>query len=292
MIEDHFQSFFIQVIFESTGIETEDINFRFVSGGCINNAVKLKCAAGNFFLKWNENAPSDMFETEAKGLKLLANNGIVATPIVINQGKADGKYYLLLELLEPAPRDKTYWETLGFRLAELHGCKDPRHGLSYDNYIGRLHQNNAQSSSWIDFFINNRLRPQVELAKNNHLLPTQTGKQFELFFEKLPNLIPEASPSLLHGDLWSGNIHTGPDGQAWLIDPAVYYGNREMDLAFTKLFGGFDPLFYQAYREANPMQPGWQERIDICNVYPLMVHVNLFGLSYLSAVERTISRYL
>jgi protein-ribulosamine 3-kinase len=292
MFDEHFKSFFEKVIFQSTGVETEEIDFSFVTGGCINNTVKLSCKAGVFFLKWNESAPAGMFEAEAKGLKLLQDTGAVRVPEIINTGTIEGKDYLLLEFLESARRAANQAETLGRELAALHRSSSSYFGLDHDNYIGRLPQKNESKQSWADFFIECRLKPQMGLAADNGLIANDTVLRFEAFYAKVPTLFPEEPPSLLHGDLWSGNVHTGPDGYAWLIDPAVYYGHREMDIAFTQLFGGFDEAFYKAYNEVFPLQPGWEERTEICNLYPLMVHVNLFGTSYLPAIERTLSRYV
>ncbi|MEQ8418288.1 MAG: fructosamine kinase family protein [Imperialibacter sp.] len=292
MFDEHFKSFFEKVIFQSTGVETEDIDFSFVAGGCINNTVKLSCKTGVFFLKWNESAPAGMFEVEAKGLKLLQDTGAVRVPEIINTGTIERKDYLLLEFLESGRRATNYSETLGRELAALHRHSSSYFGLNHDNYIGRLPQKNESKQSWANFFIECRLKPQVGLAAYNGLIANDTLLRFEAFYAKLPALFPEEASSLLHGDLWSGNVHTGPDGHAWLIDPAVYFGHREMDLAFTQLFGGFDASFYSAYHESSPLPPGWKERTDLCNLYPLMVHVNLFGTSYLPAVERTLYRYI
>jgi protein-ribulosamine 3-kinase len=292
MFGGHFKSFFEQIMFQSTGIETDNIQFSFVAGGCINNTVKLSCPHGEFFLKWNEAAPADMFEAEAGGLKLLHESGQVRVPSIVNLGNAEGKNYLLLEFLESGRRASSYSATLGQELAALHKHTiGSSFGLDHDNYIGRLPQKNEIRTSWTDFFIECRLRPQVGLAAYSGLIGSDTVKQFEAFYTHIPSLFPEEPPSLLHGDLWSGNVHTGPDGHAWLIDPAVYYGHREMDIAFSQLFGGFDASFYAAYHEAFPLEAGWEQRTEICNLYPLMVHVNLFGTSYLSAVERTLERY-
>ena len=233
-----------------------------------------------------------MFEVEARGLKLLQSTGAVRVPEIINTGSAEGKSYLLLEFLAPGRKATSYAETLGRELAALHQNSSPFFGLDHDNYIGRLPQKNETKPSWANFFIECQLKPQVGLAAYNGLIANDTVLRFEAFYDKLPALFPEEPPSLLHGDLWSGNVHTGPDGHAWLIDPAVYFGHRAMALAFTQLFGGFEPSFYSAYHESFPLQPGWEERTDLCNLYPLMVHVNLFGTSYLAAVERTLSRYI
>lgn len=292
MFSEDYESFFKQVIFRSIGTEVAELNFTFLAGGCINDTVKLSCAEGDFFLKWNDNVPEDMFAKEAAGLQLLFNSQTIRVPRVINQDHIDGKQFLLLEYLEPGRRQNTYWETLGQQLAALHKCQQDTFGLDHDNYIGRLPQKNERCKSWSEFFIECRLKPQVGLAKYNHLLPEKLYRQFDDFYRKVPGLFSDEPPSLLHGDLWSGNVHTSSEGFACIIDPAVYYGHREMDLAFTKLFGGFDPAFYYSYDETFPLSEGWEGRTELFNLYPLLVHVNLFGLSYLPAVERIVKRYI
>lgn len=292
MFSEDYESFFKAVLFRSLGKEVAEVHFTFLGGGCINDTVKLTCSEGSFFLKWNENAPEDMFPKEAVGLHILHNTGKIRVPQVVSQGAADHKPYLLLEYLEPGRQQSSYWETFGRELAELHKCTAPSFGLDHDNYIGRLPQKNEQRDSWSDFFIECRLKPQVGLAAYNHLIDDAMCRKFEVLYDKLPAIFPEESPALLHGDLWSGNVHISPGGYASIIDPAVHFGHREMDLAFTKLFGGFDPAFYHSYNESFPLFTGWEDRQEIFALYPLMVHVNLFGLSYLPAVERTLKHYM
>ena len=143
----------------------------------------------------------------------------------------------------------------------------------------------------MEFFIEGRLEKQIALAKNSGAIDSATVQQFNRLYNKLPEIIPEEKPSLIHGDLWNGNFMTGADGKAWLIDPAVYYGHREMDLAMTKLFGGFSTDFYESYNETFPLQKGFNNRVDIHNLYPLLVHVNLFGGGYLHEVKNILSRF-
>ncbi len=284
--------FFEQVLFESTGQNLKVLEVQFLSGGCINNAVRLRTAAGDFFLKWNEQAAENMFAAEAEGLRILRNNGSVRIPEVLGQGKVEGSYYLLLEYISSSKPSAGYWESLGHSLAQMHGQSREQHGLEHDNYIGRLPQNNELKDSWVDFFIEKRLQVQLGLAIYNGLVEPAFAERYKKLYPKLPELLPEEPPALLHGDLWSGNVMIGAEGQPCLIDPAVYYGHREMELAFTELFGGFDSRFYAAYQETKPLEEGYIERKAIYNIYPLMVHVNMFGTSYLSGVERTLDRYV
>ncbi|MBK5285164.1 MAG: fructosamine kinase family protein [Bacteroidia bacterium] len=155
----------------------------------------------------------------------------------------------------------------------------------------RYPQSNSQKRTWAEFFISERLEKQIAFAKDLGVIDNSTIQQFNNLYKRLPELIPEEAPSLLHGDLWNGNFMTGNDGKAWLIDPAIYYGHREMDLAMTKLFGGFSEEFYSSYIESFPLQKGFTERIDIHNLYPLLVHVNLFGGGYLIEVKNILSRF-
>ena len=265
---------------------------RRLGGGCIHQACYIKTGEQAYFVKWNESVAPDMFGKEADGLRLLSETRTVRIPEVMGSGSYLGKDFLVLEYLTPAASAHNYWEKLGEELAMLHLVRGKQHGLAYDNYIGRLDQVNAHSDSWVGFFIEHRLKEQLALACRQGLINQKLADKFEGLYELLPDLIPELQPSLLHGDLWSGNVHRGADGHAWLIDPAVYYGSREVELAFTYLFGGFDPNFYASYAHHFPLEPGFEERIALYNLYPLLVHVNLFGKGYLSGIEQTLSKYV
>ena len=163
--------------------------------------------------------------------------------------------------------------------------------MDHSNYIGRLPQRNAFEETWVDFFIEHRLEVQLGLAIYNGHVDSFYADRFRSIYAVLPDEFPDERPCLLHGDLWSGNVMIGPKGEPVILDPAVFYGHREAELAFTRMFGGFDPYFYSAYNEATPLEVGFESRIDLYNLYPLLVHVNLFGTSYLSGVERTLKRF-
>jgi protein-ribulosamine 3-kinase len=260
--------------------------FSFAGGGCINQGGTLKTTIGSFFLKWNDakKFPA-MFEAEGNGLQLLHRQNIIRIPKVIGHGKNGPHQFLLLEFIEQKSRSRNYWEQLGQKLAALHRCSSEAFGLDHDNYIGSLQQYNSPNSNWINFFIRQRLDAQVRLAINSGAVDAGWKKKFEALYAKLPSLIAVEKPSLIHGDLWSGNLITDEKGEPCLIDPAVYYGNREADLAMTRLFGGFSGEFYSAYEEAFPLPTGAEGRVDLYNLYPLLVHVNLFGGSYVHSVE-------
>lgn len=284
-------AFFETALFQATGMNVLVESMQFVPGGSINNTAKLTTSEGVFFIKWSESGPDDLFEKEAAGLELLQKHSPLRTPAVIGFGRADMKNYLLLEYLpKQAPRGD-FWELLGQRLALQHQQTHTLYGLPYGNHIGRLPQKNEQKAVWIDFFIEHRLEVQLGLAIYNELVDAEFARKFRTLYPQLPGLLPNEPASLLHGDLWSGNFLVGPGGEPYLVDPAVYYGSREMELAFTDLFGGFDRLFYLSYHENWPLEAGFRERIPIYNLYPLLVHVNLFGKSYLSGIEKTIRQF-
>ena len=282
---------FFNHILESTfGSQCELLEYQNIRGGCINHAAKLITRQGTYFIKWNSGLV-DMFEKELKGLQLLAHSKKVNIPKVFQAGEVDGKGYLLMEFIENGRESKLYWQSLGRSLAQLHQISNDQFGLNHDNYIGRLPQVNKRSPDWKSFFVDQRLLPQIEMAQKKALLDHITIKNFELLFNELGSLIPEEKPSLLHGDLWSGNIYCSKEEKPYLIDPAVYYGHREAELAFTTMFGGFDQLFYDSYNESFPLTRGFEQRIELFNLYPLLVHLNLFGSSYLGGIIQTLKKY-
>ena len=265
----------------------------FKSGGCINNALKLQTTEGDYFLKWQTGIPEDMFRKEAEGLRLLAKSSTIKIPKVIAYGKLEGKHYLLMEHIESAAPSKDYWKNFGVTLAEMHRNNSAEtYGLNHDNYIGKLPQPNDDNVDWIDFFIHNRLEYQLKLAIENRMVSNSFIDRYRNFYTFLPDLLPVDQPALLHGDMWSGNVLVGNDGKVCLIDPAVYYGHREIELAFTQMFGSFDYDFYTAYNATYSLDPGFDQRVSIYNIYPHMVHVNLFGQSYLNGVESVLKRYV
>lgn len=282
---------FLEAIFLVSLGRTPTVEFfQAVSGGNINNAAKVATSEGVFFLKWNENTPEETFALEVKGLELLQKKGI-KVPNVVAFGKEQGKNFLLLEYHQGLGK-KNFWSDLGKNLAHLHQEKQDFFGLEYDNYLGSLRQSNTPRNDGIEFFVEQRLKVQAGLAFYNGLVSQNFLDEFEKLYEQLPHLLPQETPALLHGDLWSGNVITSNQGEAMLIDPAVYYGFREAEIAFTKLFGGFEDDFYESYHYHYPLQAGFEERVAIYNLYPLLVHLNLFGLAYLPAIQRTVRRFV
>lgn len=253
-----------------------------VSGGCINHTHKIESSAGNFFIKFNSKTRfPGMFEAEAKGLTLLSEAKSIRTPEVILTGTYQAFSFIILEFIETGKRGEDYWENAGIQLAKLHRNTSKEFGLDHDNYIGSLPQSNKLHKNWVTFFISERL-----LAIGKEIIRPFIDKLEKSLNER----IPRESPALLHGDLWSGNIMCGSDGHATFFDPAVYYGHREMDLAMTRLFGGFSHEFYKAYHAEFPLENGFEERVDLYNLYPLLVHVNLFAGSYRDQVNAILNR--
>lgn len=262
-----------------------------LGGGCIHQAHRVDTSVGALFVKWNRLDQAANFDAEEQGLALLRDTQTVPVPDLISRGSVGDLAYLALSFIGQAPRAADYWEVLGTRLARLHQHSAEHFGLAQDNFIGALPQSNRMHRNWCDFFINERLMPTLEGAiKRGHLAPA-LRKDMERLCRRLPHWLPEAPPALLHGDLWGGNLLPGPDGQAVIFDPAVYYGHREIELAFMTLFDSPPARFYQAYESVWPLQPGFEERIDLYHLYPLLVHVNLFGKSYTGSVLRILRQY-
>jgi protein-ribulosamine 3-kinase len=286
-----FDQFFQSVFLISLGKEVAIKSYQMVAGGNINNAVKLETDHGDFFLKWNETVEEDFFTSEAQGLSMLRATKAIKTPRVLGEGIAQNMPFLLLQYLHPYPASGHYWTILGSSLAALHRHTHDQFGLVNNNYIGSLIQKNDFADDWVTFFIENRLEVQLGLAFYNGHITKEFMEKFRRIYAVMPGAMPTEPPALLHGDLWSGNIVASRKGP-FLVDPAVYFGHREVDLAFTLLFGYFEKRFYQAYNEAFPLEPGFEMRADLYNLYPLLVHTNLFGTSYLAGIERTMRKYL
>ncbi len=292
-MQDFYSDLLSRMLFQVLGDELEMEGVILQSGGDINMAVCAQTKHGDFFIKWNESELQDMFEKEAAGLQLLKKASSLKVPEVLGYGKVDDKSFLVLEFLERGKEDGSYWTRFGEGLAQLHHYQAEQHGLSHNNYIGRLHQNNEERKSWVEFFKDCRLEAQLGLAIYNNEVEADFVRDFKRFLTKLPEIIPESKPSLLHGDLWNGNAFGSTFGPT-IFDPAVYFGAREMDIAMTQLFGGFNQRFYEAYDTNYPLSDDFDALVEVYNLYPLMVHVNLFGANsgYLGSVWRTVKRYI
>lgn len=269
---------------------------RRLSGGDINDAFELELASGiRVFLKTNERAPASLFPAEARGLDWLREARALRVPevLAVSSGDEDEPSFLVLELIESARPASDFDERLGRGLATLHRFGAPRFGFERDNFIGSLPQRNREHDNWAEFFWSERLEPQLARAVDAGRASAALRAGFERLSSRLARLLgPEEPPARLHGDLWSGNLHVDGAGAPALIDPAVYGGHREVDLAMMRLFGGFDEVVFRAYDEAWPLAPGHAERVALYQLYPLLVHVNLFGQGYAESVSRNLARYV
>jgi fructosamine-3-kinase len=266
-------------------------DYSSVSGGSINEAYRIETAIGLFFVKTNDAAKyPGMFEAEKKGLKLLKENSKLKIPECITVAGNENDSIIILEYIESGMKDQNSWHLFAQQLAQLHRKTNDRFGLDHDNYIGSLKQSNFFHSSWAEFYIEERLSKQLKMAYDDKKISSRLLRSFDKLYQRLPDLFPVEHPSLLHGDLWSGNYMVTSEKQPCIYDPAVYYGHREMDIAMTRLFGGFPDEFYKAYNEHFPMEKKWEERMSLCNLYPLLVHVNLFGGGYVRELEIIVKR--
>lgn len=259
-----------------------------VGGGCINNGARLVTRSGeSFFLKTNPDAPAGMFACEVEGLIALKQEDGPRVP----QPYLHGNSFLLMEDLKPAAPQPDYWPEFGRRLAALHNHTHSHFGFHQDNYLGSTPQPNPWTEDGYEFFGEHRILFQVRLAVRRGLLGREDARRAEKLVERLPELIPPQPPSLIHGDLWSGNAITGPQGEPALIDPAVHYGWAEAELAMTALFGSFPPAFYRAYEEVRPLASGYARRYPLYNLYHLLNHLNLFGSGYLRQVQGILRQF-
>lgn len=263
-----------------------------IGGGSISRTLAAQSENARWFVKLNGADRHELFAAEADGLTALRACPALRVPAVVAHGKSGRQAYLVLEHLDLLPLRDDAAENAGRALAQLHRIAGERFGWHRDNFIGSTPQRNGQEPTWPLFFARCRLLPQLELARRHG----GTGKLIaygERLIEKIPALFGRERPaiSLLHGDLWHGNA-ASVAGQFALFDPAVYYGDRETDLAMSELFGGFPERFYAAYREAWPLPRGFEQRKTLYNLYHVLNHFNLFGGGYLPQAERMIASLL
>lgn len=272
-------------------------SFEPVRGGCVNHGARVDSTENrSYFLKWSGSASPELFEAEADGLEALRSARLLRVPEPIaHGGSAGGPAWLLMEHVPKGAADPRYDVHLGHGLARLHAstAEGDRYGWHRDNWIGSLPQSNPSVQSWTELWREHRLAPQLRLARDRGYLAGEGTRAVEALMDLLDEALADVdvAPHLLHGDLWSGNVYPGADGMPVLIDPAVYLGHGEVDLAMTELFGGFDARFYAAYEEAVGIGPGYQAfRRDVYQLYYLLAHLNLFGGGYEAAAIRTALR--
>lgn len=272
-------------------LKTSVNEIQTVGGGCINETYKIKTSGGTFFCKANSASKfPHLFEKEKNGLKLLAKENAIRVPDIIDYSERDNQQLLILEWIEEGSKTNQFWKSFGKQLAALHQITNDKFGLKENNYMGSVVQLNSEQANWVEFFIIQRLQPLIKLCQ--HQFGSKHHYQFENLYKKLPGIFDKEKPSLLHGDLWSGNFMCDETGAPVLIDPAVYFGHRSVDLAMTTLFGGFPSLFYESYHYHFPLPSNYQEQWRVCNLYPLLIHLHLFGPSYLSQIEQTLDAFV
>jgi fructosamine-3-kinase len=278
-----------------TTLATTIIEVSPVSGGDISQVARLRLADGRQVLvKWRGRAVVGMFAAEARGLHLLRAAQALRIPQVLTQHEATTTCpaFIVMEWLGRGHSTPQVATALGEGLAALHRVTSEQYGLDHDNFIGANPQPNQQWDNWVDFFREERLGFQMELAGRKGYLPRQRRQRLEKLLARLGEWLPALPPaSLLHGDLWGGNWLVTDTGEPALIDPAVYQGHREAELAFTELFGGFPSTFYAAYQQTWPLERGYEDRKELYNLYHLLNHLNLFGESYGGSVDRVLTRF-
>ena len=280
-----------EAISKATGSSFVPSGSSDIRGGCINQASRIKGKDGrNFFLKQNGADFHNFFEAEAEALMEIEATSTVAVPEVIVFGLTGKSSFLVLSLMEEGPDSPSSQATLGTQLARLHSIEQPYFGWHRDNCIGATPQPNPRSEDWVSFYANHRLAHQFDLAQNK-------GQSFaggSRLLENLPAFFSDYSPrpALLHGDLWGGNASCDKQGTPFVYDPASYYGDRETDVAFTHMFGGFSNAFYQAYEVVYPLDPGFKIRKILYNLYHELNHFNLFGGGYASSAQSSVHQLL
>ena len=264
-------------------------NIQLLTGGDINQVYHCTFDKQDLVVKLNSaNKFPNMFEKEKKGLELLAKSTFkIPKPIAF--GTLENFDYLVLEYIQPG--SSINWEIFGFKLAQLHKITHTQFGLDHNNYIGSLEQNNNYKSTWEEFYSNFRLLPLIEKARDQQLILKSDVNKIEKLCLKLNELIPITKPSLIHGDLWSGNLISDKNNEPVLIDPAVYYAHPEMDWAMLSLFGNYPTIAIEKYNEINPIEKDFEKRKEIHQLYPLLVHLILFGKGYYRSVMSIIEKF-
>jgi fructosamine-3-kinase len=278
-------------ISEITGKKFVSQQHLSISGGCINQGYAVSDGRLTYFVKLNQASHGEMFAAEMRGLQQMYKTQTIRVPKPLGWGVTGNSSYIILEWLEMTSGNHKSWQEMGRKLAAMHKTtSDEGFGWDMNNTIGSTPQINNFCDSWIEFYTQYRLSYQFQLAKRR-------GGSFPLA-DKLLAAIPELladyqiQPALVHGDLWGGNAGFTVEGEPVIFDPATYFGDREVDIAMTELFGGFPPAFYQGYEEVFPLDQGYETRKTLYNLYHVLNHFNLFGGGYASQANRMIEKIL
>lgn len=270
----------------------KNVRLQPVGGGSINDCYQISFTDSKLFCKVNSATKfPHLFQKESNGLKLIAAQGIITSPTVLDLFQQDNKQYLFLQWVEEGERTEGFWKSFGEKLAMLHRVTNEQHGWDETNYMGSVPQANTFYKNWCSFFAAERLAPMAAKCAAKGLLTNQLLSQLEALEKKLPDIFEEEAPSLLHGDLWSGNFMCNRQSEPVLIDPAIYFGHRSIDLAMTTMFGGFSKPFYEAYHYHFPFPANYKEQWAVCNLYPLLIHLYLFGTGYLPQIQNTLKQF-
>ena len=279
-----------KLFLKQKGVSITIDELKSVGGGDINEAYHLKTNQKNLFLKLNKpDLFPGMFEAEKLGLDLLLEHSGFVIPKPILVGKIPECDFLMMEWVELISQGD--WKKFGQTLAAMHRQTNSNFGLDHQNYIGSLKQDNTFEQNWSEFYANRRLHPLCKKAFDKGQINRLILQAFEKLYQRLDEIYPNEPPALLHGDLWSGNRAFTSDGTPCIYDPAVYFGHREIDLSMTKLFGGFPDEMYQSYHQNYPLEGGWEKRLPIGQLYPLLVHVILFGGNYANQVLSIVGKF-
>jgi len=266
-----------------------------VGGGCIANATRLETSDGPLFLKYGDEEVAQTFPGEAAGLRALAeaDSSLTVPSVLATAGATEARPgFVVMDWIHSGHKGRHFWEDFGEGLATLHRDAADEYGFDRETFIGQLPQSNEWRDRWPAFFREQRLDPQVSMARERDRWRSEWNAPLETLYRRLPDLLPATpAPSLLHGDLWKGNFMVTSVGDPALFDPATYYGHREADLAMTQLFGGYDDRFYEAYRSAWGLESGYETRRDVYNLYHLINHLNHFGGGYAGSVDRTLRAF-
>jgi protein-ribulosamine 3-kinase len=272
---------------------SDKVKFHLIGGGSINNTYRIDLQNDSYFCKINSATKfPQLFEKECHGLQLINQKGVIKVPETLHCFQSFDHQVLILEWIPQGNRDGKFWERFGQQLAALHQIKNEYFGLSESNYMGSVVQLNEPSLKWELFFYGKRIQPLISRCFDNGALTTKHLAKFDRLFLKLPEIFNDNQiPVLVHGDLWSGNFMCNNASDPVLIDPAVSYSHPSVDLGMSTLFGGFDQRFYKAYQYYNPFPSNYKEQWEVCNLYPLLIHLFLFGSSYLGQIEQTLHKF-
>lgn len=276
---------FFQQYFKST-----ELSLRPVHGGDISTAYQIQTESNRYFVKLNHSDFADNFQVELQSLNYLRGKSSLKIPESLSTGVYQQFAFLSMAYIESAQPSQAFWIHLGKGLAALHQNSNDQYGFAHPTYIGSIKVNNEWYSEWEDFYWNQRLLPLMKIGILNGLFDQDDLLKLENIIHRQPSYFPQEFPALCHGDLWSGNYVCHQD-TPYLIDPSVAYYHREMDIAMTRLFGGFDSLFYQAYQEYYPLKPDWEERIELYQLYYLLVHALLFKGGYIQRSRSIIKKF-